>query len=203
MKTLALFLVSFLLVSNAISQDLPKSRLCFGVGIDIGFFYPTDVNNYIEDNLPSGYATEYGFTGMYSNYGLHVLLGYKIYKNWEFQWVSEAAMAPKFIIYNGTESGDSFYDFWRISSGIMANVHIPTNAYGKHSFFFGVGPILHYMTFKDYSGATIGPRLQVGFSLNNYKFNPQVYLAADYANVSDNGFNLNYSSIKIGVNANF
>lgn len=199
MKTLILFLASFLLICNANSQDLPKSRLCFGVGIDIGGFYPSDVNDYIDSHLPSG-ETSFGFRGVYANFGLHLALDYKIYKNWEFQWVTEGVMAPKYVVSN---VGDYYFNFWRISTGIMGNFHVPINSTGKHSIYFGVGPIFHYMTFKEYAAATVGPRVQIGFSLNNYKFNPQVYLAADYASANDYGFNLNYSSIKIGLNANF
>jgi hypothetical protein len=199
MKTLFLFLASLLLTCNVFSQDLPKSRFCFGAGLDIGFFYPSDVNNFIENDLPDG-ETTFGYMGIFANFGLHVTLGYKIYKHLEFQWLFEGVAAPKYV---STNVGDYSYNFWRVSSGVMGNFHIPMNSTGKHSFYFGIGPILHSMTFKKYSSMAVGPRLQLGVSLNNYKFNPQIYLAGDYASANDQGFNLDYSSVKIGCNVNF
>jgi hypothetical protein len=203
MKTIYLFLVALFLFANVQSQELPKkSRVCFGMGISFGFFDPQDINSYIKSDLPSSYVNEFGTTDLFMNYGLNATLGLKIYKFWEFQWNFEGFMAIK-TIYITTSSTTYFYDFWRVSTGPMVNFHIPLNAIGKHSIYFGAGPILHYMTFKEYGAVTVGPRFQVGFSMNNYKFNPQVYLAADYASADDSGFNLNYSSIRIGCNVNF
>jgi hypothetical protein len=204
MKTICSLLTALFLCINMQSQELPrKQRVCFGAGIDIGFFYPKDVNDYIDRELPSG-ETVFGVNGLYANYGLHTTLGYKIYRNWEFQWLVEGVMAPKYVT---TTIGDYYYDFWRLSTGVLVNFHIPLNAIGKHSIFIGAGPFFHNMTFKEYNASTIGARFQVGFSINNYKFNPQIYLAGDYAsaNASANGrnLNLNYSCAKIGVNVNF
>jgi hypothetical protein len=200
MRTFFSLLTAVLLLTNVQSQELPKKqRICFGVGIGFGFFYPGDVNDYIADELPSG-TTVFGVNGLFMNMGLNLTLGYKIYRNWEFQWLTEAYAAPKYVT---TNVGDYSYNFSRLSTGIIVNYHIPMNAIGKHSIYFGAGPFFHNMTFKAYNASTIGARFQVGFSINNYKFNPQVYIGGDYASANDGDFNLNYSCARIGVNLNF
>jgi hypothetical protein len=198
-KIFCLLTVVFLFI-NAQSQELPrKQKFCFGGGIGIGFFYPQDVNDYIANELPSG-ETVFGVNGLYMNLGINLTLGYKIYRNWEFQWLAETYAAPKYVT---TNVGDYSYNFWRVSTGVLVNFHIPMNAIGKHSIYFGAGPLFHNMTFKEYNASTVGARFQVGFSINNYKFNPQVYLSGDYASANDGSFNLNYSCFRIGVNLNF
>ena len=62
------------------------------------------------------------------------------------------------------------------------------------------------LSFEEFSGNTIDPRFQVGFSMNNNKFNPQVILAVDLAKTEadeSEAFELDYSSVRFGVNLNF
>ena len=93
-----------------------------------------------------------------------------------------------------------------ITGGVMANFLVPLSPTRNSSIILGAGLLYNNITFEDFSGSNVNPRFQTGISLNNNKFNPQVIIANDLANSTDEkfeAFDLDYSSVSAGVNLNF
>ncbi|UCG28239.1 MAG: outer membrane beta-barrel protein [Bacteroidales bacterium] len=191
------------------AQDEPirfaKGKFLVGIGINIGFFNPEDVNQYIEDWMSSkGFLELLGTSDMIMNLGAHFDMGYRINDNIELYGTLEYCAGMKYISVSG--GSNYFFHLSRFSPGFIANILIPLSSSARNSFFIGGGVLYHIMKFEEYSGNTAGYRIQAGFSLNNFNFNPQIFLAYDGAKTSDQdyeNFELKFSGIQIGVNLNF
>ncbi|MBN2275248.1 MAG: hypothetical protein JXR41_12235 [Bacteroidales bacterium] len=183
-----------------------------GLGIGIGVFYPEDVNEYIEADLPSNIITSYGNTDIYMYEALNASLTYKI--KWiDITAILEYALGPKWIIItNGT---NHFYNFRRISPGLLVNFYVPTGT-GRHALFLGGGAQYHFMKFEDITRNKIGFRVNLGYCLQFNGISVQPYLAFNLANAKGpetqgtyigteqfDRFDLNYTGGQIGVNLSF
>lgn len=182
-----------------------KGKFLVGIGIHIGFFSPDDVNQYIESWLAEENLIEsVGFSDLVLNLGAHFDLGYRINDYVELYGTIEYSAGMKYIkVIGGTSK---FFNFNRFSPGVVANALIPLSKNAKNSIFFGGGVFYHAMRFENYECNVPGYRGQFGFSLNNFGFNPQVYLAYDFSkgeDKTDESFKMDYSGIQIGVNLNF
>lgn len=201
--TLILVLFCYVASLNAQSSNTANFAVYPGFGIGFGFFYPKDVNEYIENDLP---AMDYqiGFSDMIMYFEGHVSLTFKI--KWiDITSIVEYAIAPKYITVSGSSEGDYFYSFGRLSPGVLANFYFPIGS-GKHALYAGGGAQYHFMKFEDYNGNNIGFRLNAGISLQFRNFNLQPYVAFNIANAKDEeveNFNLNYTGGQIGVNLSF
>ena len=124
--------------------DIDKSSGLYpGFGIGLGVFYPEDVNNYIEADIPSNIITSYGTTDLYMYEELHAFLTYKI--KWiDITGIMEYALGPKWIVISG--STNLFYNFRRISPGLLVNFYFPTGT-GRHAIYLGGGAQFHFMKF--------------------------------------------------------
>jgi len=200
---------SLIFTLSVTAQDesirLGNGKFIVGIGINIGFFSPDDVNQYIEDWLDQlGVLETIGFTDIFLNMGGHFNVGYRINDYVELYGTAEYSGGMKYIkVIGGTSK---FFNFRRISPGFVANVMIPLSLNAKNSIFFGGGVFYHLLKFEDFEGQTPGFRGQFGFSLNNYGFNPQIFLAYDFAKGNDGtyeDFELDYSGIQFGLNLNF
>lgn len=201
MKKLLIAII-VLISLNAYSQNEMKPfRFYVSPSIHVGFFSPTDVNNYIETET-SYLTTTAGSTNLFLNLNLGLGLGFRFVNIFEFQTVAEYSIAPKIIVVTNGESLS--YTYSRFSGGLIANLLIPLSSdERKTSFIIGGGLLYHNLSFEDYMASTIAPRFQIGLSLNNNKFNPQILISGDIINASDGNFNLNYSGVRIGANLNF
>ena len=179
-----------------------------GIGFGLGVFYPTEINDYIKDDLSDYITTN---ADLYANFFLRGSFGIQFNRYFVLEPVLEFAIAPKIII-----GADGSYIFGRVSPGILANFHIPVSN-GKHSVFLGGGALFHYMWFEDYSGSTIGPAIQGGISLNFGKsLNPEAYAGVNFARTQGkyNGsiyidhpgppeLQLAYTDFHLGLRVNF
>ena len=173
-------------------------------GIGIGFFYPGDVNDYIEASLPAGYVMEYGFNDLIMNITLQGGVTFRM-KQFDISGLFEYALAPKYIMV--TNGDDYPFFFHRFSPGIAANYYVPVGT-GRHAFMVGGGINYSFMKFEQFTGSSPGFRIQAGFSLQFGHFNLQPYGAFSYAKATDNetdwgDFTLNYTGGQIGVNLSF
>ena len=197
MRKITLIFICLALSVNLTAQDLFQFK--FFPSVHIGFFYPDDVNSYIANDL-SGYIITQGTSDLILNINLGMGFGFRFANLFEIQPIVEYSIAPKIII-----NIDKSYSFNKFSGGIMANFLIPVASNRKHSIIIGGGMFYHNMTFEKFSGNTIDPRFQAGFSINNNRFNPQIILSVDLAKTeADNNeyFELDYTSVRIGVNLN-
>jgi hypothetical protein len=200
MRKIALLIIGLIFTLQLSAQDLPKPfQFKFYPSVHFGFFSPDDVNQYIADDL-SNYTVTFGTTDLIMNFNLGVGFGFRILNLVEFQPCFEYSIAPKVI------SGADSYSFTKFSGGMLANFMIPIAPNRRSSILVGGGILYNNMSFEEYSGSSVNPRVQAGLSLHNNGFNPQVILAYDLAKTfADNAeyFELDYSSFRIGVNLNF
>ncbi len=186
-------------------ENTTKSALYPGLGFGIGIFYPSDVNDYINDDM-AGYYQQAGTYNMFLYLGLHGSLTYKI-KWFDMAGIAEYAIAPKFIFISNT-SEIITYNFHRFSPGLLANFHIPMKS-ERHEFLLGGGAQYHWMKFEDFKGENIGFMFQAGVNFNLSKVILQPHLAVNLAKaegVNTQGHNncdLNYSGVQIGLNIFF
>jgi len=169
-------------------------------GVSIGFFYPSDVNDYIESTLGSFYSTEFGSEDMFMYLELYGGVAFRL-KRMDVTGFLEYALAPKWVVV--TNGDDISFTFSRISPGVNANYYIPIGS-GKHALFVGGGIQYHIMDFEEFYASAPGFRLQAGISLQFGKFNIQPYGAFKYARATDSDndlggdFDLNYTGGQIG-----
>lgn len=157
------------------AQDMKKFAFGPGIGIGVGFFSPTGVNEYIKNDL--GENTINGDLYLYEEA--------KVFLNFKFKWFDvvpmvEYAIGPKWVI-----NGDKSYFFNRLSPGVTADFFIPMGMSGKYAFFLGAGTQYHMMSFEGYKGETIGYRFQLGFDLQFGSFNLQPTLYFNLANAKN------------------
>jgi len=200
MKRLSIILLIVFASIQAKSQDESSTfDFKFFPSIHFGFFNPSDVNTYIENDL-SAYSIEFGTTDLVMNFNIGLGASLRFFELFEIQPVFEYSIAPKII-----SGADKSYSFTKMSGGVIANLLIPLSDSKKHSIIIGAGMLFNQINFEDFSGSSFNPRFQAGMSLNNKKFNPQLIIAYDMAKANDSEikyFELDYSSVRIGVNLN-
>jgi hypothetical protein len=95
----------------------------------------------------------------------------------------------------------------RMVFSVSANYNQRFTETARCSFFVGVGP--EFQTFTIFNSSTVGLRMQLGLSLNNYQFNTKIYFALDTAggkikNLENaEGYRFNYVSSRLGFLFNF
>jgi hypothetical protein len=203
----ALLIIVFLLPGALVQsrESSPDHAVYPTFGVGIGFFYPRDVNNYIESSLPSGYTTEYGFSELIMYLDVHAGITFRM-KQFDISGMVEYDIAPKLIMVTNGDDINFFYN--RLAPGITANYYIPV-ASGRHAFFIGGGVNYSFLKLEDFTASNPGFRLQAGFSLQFGKFNLQPFGAFNYVSATDSSdpdwedFKMNYTSGQIGVNMSF
>lgn len=198
MRKITLIFLCLVLSVSLTAQD--SFQFNFFPSVHIGFFNPEDVNDYIANDL-SGYSITMGTTDLILSFNLGLGVGFRFANLVEIQPIVEYSIAPKIIA-----NIDKSYSFSKFSGGMMANFLVPLADDRKHSIILGAGMFYNNLKFEEFTGNTIDPRFQAGFSLNNNKFNPQILLSVDLAKTEADDheyFELNYTSVRIGVNLNF
>lgn len=170
-------------------------------GLSVGFFYPSDVNDYIESSLGSSYTTEYGSEDIFMYLELQGGIAFRMNRI-DISGFLEYAFAPKWIVV--TQGDNITFNFSRLSPGVNANYYIPIGT-GKHSMFVGGGVQYNIMDFEEFHASSPGFKIQGGISLQFGKFNIQPYAAFKYAKATDSSdrvwgdFDLNYTGGQIGL----
>jgi hypothetical protein len=196
----------FCLVAQPVkAQDMKKFAFGPGIGIGVGFFNPDGVNEYINYTL-SEYIT--------TNANLYMYEEVKAFLNFKTRWFDvvpmvEYAIGPKIVV-----GADETFFFNRLSPGVTADFFIPMGMSGKYALFLGGGAQYHMMSFKGYTGETIGYRFQFGFDLQFGSFNLQPTLYFNLANAKNalnddnvdhtfNNHDLDYTGGGISINMSF
>ncbi len=180
------------------------------IGFGIGFFYPQDVNQFIKDEIISGYGASYN-TDLYMYLELKGGVTVRL-KKVDFSALLEYDIAPKIVMVT---NGESFsFGYSRVSPEISANYYIP-NQSGKNAFFIGGGVNYSFMSFKGFNASSPGFKLQAGYSMQFGKFNMQPYVAFRYSRATDTSdavwgdadqnteFTLDYIGGQIGIILSF
>jgi hypothetical protein len=214
-KLLQAFLAITLLfaISSSIqSQDSSeKSFLVYPtLGLGIGFFYPGDVNDYIEEEINAGMSSSYN-TEIYAYLEVKGGITFRL-KNVDFSALLEFDISPKFVTVSGGD--DISYAFTRVAPEISANYYIP-NKTGRNAFFIGAGVSYGFLDFRDFAASAPGIKLQAGYSMQFGKFNLQPYGCFRYTKATDSSgaiwgtmdqhveIDLDYTGGQIGVIMSF
>ena len=202
-KLTTLFLTVFLISqsvisqsqSNVITENRTDKHFYFAIGFGEGFFYPGDVNDYIEHHIQDIEVTS-GVENLFLNIVGRASLIYQINKTIDISLIGEYAWGPKLIAVTNGEN--KYFHFDRATTGITAKFHIPVKS-GKNSMFFTPGLLYNFMKFEEYKANALGARFGAGFSFNFKKFKLQPFACFDYTKAIDDGFELNYTGGQIGV----
>ncbi|HPM12745.1 MAG TPA: hypothetical protein PK734_04560 [Bacteroidales bacterium] len=172
-------LAVFFIVNTAFSNtnngikfynETEYKKIGIGFGIGFGFFYPSDVNDYLEERYQN-YSTVN--LSIYMNEQLSITATYRLAKYMRINITGEAAIGPKLM------STGTFYNYGRFSGGAELYFNKPIGS-TKHSFIFGVGPMYHHMYFEGSKGNDLGMRIiPFGISMQFGKFQPQVIVGCD------------------------
>ncbi len=191
--------------SKNINQDHEFDNFGIGFGIGFGFFYPGDVNDWIEREY-SNYTQEFGSFDIIMNENISLVATFRPINMLRINISAEAGIGPKLVTTD--DAGTNFHNFGRYSGGVEAYLNVPFGS-GRNSMLFGVGSFFHHMYFEDYSGNTIGVRvIPFGMSFQFGDFQPQILLGGDLlSSVTDtrggNNFELNYNHGFIHINLLF
>ena len=199
-------ILAIICLQFSFSQNSEEKKVIVkpGISLGLGIFYPREINKYIENDLSNYITTN---ENLYLNFFLRGSVGIQFSKMFVLEPVLEFALAPKIVI-----GADRSFVFGRVSPGILANLHVPVGS-RRNTFFLGGGALYHYMWFKDYSGGTIGPAFQAGFSMNFGKsLNPEAFAGFNYAKAQGKdrslgnmspGLELSYTDFHMGIRINF
>ena len=180
----------------AVQFSYGQGSIKFNPGFGFGFFYPKDVNDYIESLYNNAYMT-YGTTDIFMNF--YASLG--IIKEFEgdiaLKVSGEIAFAPKIIsVTNGEGSG--FYSLNRLSPMVCIDKYFPVA--DNSALFIGLGAHLNYLQFKSWNAITPGGHLELGYRLSFDDYDVEAFVAGDYINgKADSNMSLNYTGIRAGA----
>jgi hypothetical protein len=195
-------------VSKLTAQETVEKKTVVypSFGLGIGFFYPKDVNDYIQNEFDQLGYTEQVNTSMYMFMEVHGGITFRM-KRVDITGSLEYDFAPKLVVVTGGGSNIT-YVYSRISPLVTANYYIPVKS-GKHAFFIGGGVNYSFMKFKNFSASNPGLKLQAGFSMQLGKFNMQPYAAFNMVKATDSShpewgdFELSYTGGQIGIILSF
>lgn len=187
--------------TNIIVQDPEFDKFGIGFGIGFGFFYPSDVNDWLDEKY-SNYMMQFGSIDLFMNEQIAFVASFRPVKMLRININAEAGIGPKLV--NTNDAGTNFHNFGRYSAGTEAYLNVPIGS-GKHSVLFGAGVSYHHIYFEEYRGNTIGLRIiPFGMSFNFGGFQPQILLGGDLlSKATDGTFELNYNHGFIHINLLF
>lgn len=170
---------------NQESKPGPKF-FYFGAGVNVGFFYPTDINDYLEDRY-SNYILEFGMYGMIMYYTINIDGAFFFCRYTELKLELECSASPKFISADETD----FYLFNRITPALKFNFHIPAGS--RMSVYLGPGVNYNRLKFKgpDFTNTRtcIGLSGQAGVMVRFRKFAIQPGFTFNYIKAEGNAPN--------------
>lgn len=201
--------------SRAPQDRGPKWMSVFlGPGLSFGFFYPADVNSYMEAwvDRQGTVVSQSGFTGMFLNLVPRVTFEFLPLPYLGIQAVGEVGWGPKILSVSGGDS--EFFNFMRYSGGGGVNGYLPLKQ-GSMALLAGGAVLYHHMDFDGYAKGTVGFRGKLGLRIYNRRFTPEIVVAFDWARAElDRGdphdparsrgpAALNYTGVLIGANFYF
>ena len=167
-----------------------------GGGFSYGFFYPIDVNEYIE-NMYTNYITTN--TEIYMNFSFRLVAGVMVNKNIGVRGQLSASFAPKVVV-----GADDFYSLNRYAPGAGMDFFIPLDN-NANSLFGGITADLSFMSFEGYKSTGIGYQLRGGMRWAGtgngfFDFFGAIDLAKHKTNALELPY-LSYNGVQLGVTA--
>jgi hypothetical protein len=208
MKTINLALILFILISASLqaqdnNNDLnltgsSKGGLYVDLGFINGFFYPSAVNDFIVNDLPSNFYVTEGTTDMFMNFSFAGGLSYIAKNNIGLKGLAVFSIAPKMITVT---NGDVYtYTLWKVSPTAILSYYIPVGPIIK--FGPGIGISGNLIGFNGQSEFSVGGRGQLELLLMlGDKVNVSGFTGVDFAkvNVLEEPKELNFTSFILGM----
>ncbi len=175
--------------NNADTETKIEKRRIFsiGIGINLGFFYSEDINNYIRTASRIGQSTTvvYGSSDLFLGFTPVLSINIMPIKYLNIQVTGEIRWAPKFITGYGVE--DRLINYVRYSPGVIISGYLPLGSSEKIGLLLGAGCFYHFMRFEGYNADSLGVRGQFGLRIDFQKLSIDILLSYDYApaNVSN------------------
>jgi hypothetical protein len=188
-------------------------RFFIGVGFSLGFFWPPDVNGYIQGYKDSLGPTldESGTTTMFVNLVPRIAIAMNIGRYAQVAALGEIGWAPKVV--SETNSGNSeVFHFVRYSGGLMFTANLPLSPLRGDSLFAGVAPMVHHMRFEGFEKTAFGIRGVAGYRFYEGILLIDAFMAVDVVKGDTGrpiGFGnqssmvLNYSGVLFGATVYF
>ena len=178
-KFLLVLIIPFMFLQIYSQSDIKP--ISFGIGGGIGFFYPQDINRYLNDNY-SSYMLTSGVYDMFLYFVVNAKGSFFFTKNTELQLEAEWAFSPKFIAVDG-EADTYFYH--RLTPAVKFHIHFPLR--DDYSVYFGPGINWNRMKLNtpngsDYHGNCIGFSGQGGVMVRFEKSAMQPFVTVNIIN---------------------
>ena len=196
-------------ISNTADAEtkIEKRRIfSIGIGINLGFFYSEDINNYIRVASRIGQSTTvvYGSSDMFLGFTPVLSINIMPIKYLNIQVLGEIRWAPKFITGSGVE--DRLINYVRYSPGVIISGYLPLGSSERVGLLLGAGCFYHFMRFEyyynslenryeGYSADSLGFRGQFGLRIDFHKLSIDILLSYDYAPANAS----NGSSVKMNL----
>lgn len=185
--------------SNGQHELISVGKVFVGAGASYGFFYPSAVNEFLND-IYSNYILTQGVYDIFMNYTLRASLGTQLSDYFCVRGELSYSVAPKFIT---TNIRDELYSLNRLSPGVIGEVLIPVSSFGNY-LFGGAMLNFNYFTFEGYNASSFGGQLRGGVRwLGTDKFFFDVFIAIDAAKGATKSFagptHLSYNGAQFGV----
>ena len=148
------------------------SRYAIGIYGGFHFFYPNDVNDYIESELAGTTATS-GFKNMILCFDIGLGFKYMYNENFGIKAGVDGLLGPKIVM-----NADYSYLLSAVSPGASALAVLPLG--DDFSLFAGIGPDFYFSWFKSYFGYGIGGKAELGVQVNR---EAEVSLVGRYAKI--------------------
>jgi hypothetical protein len=193
MKKIVLISVLFSLSLLVKSQDQqsPPPKFYLGFQYSAGFFYPSDVNDYIDNYLKvHNIIIQAGSSAIFMNHCFDFTGLYMVNSVIGIQGGADIAFAPKFLSVSNGES--KFFNFWRFSPWGGANLY-------AGSFCISGKGMYNMMSFEGYKVSKLGWNVTASYGVNisTLRFSP--FIAFDYAKGdATNNFELNFTNVRFG-----
>ena len=194
-----LLFVLLFIPTLAFAQDEEKKHIQAGVGFSFGFFNPADVNDYIDWRL-QGASMETGFSEIIMHFGGKAFVGYRADNNLGIEAFLEGNIAPKILSVSNGEDLNIMLN--RVAPGVQLSYDIRLGK--KHSIILGAGPTYNMISLRDdgdkvASASAIGGKFTVAYQFSHKHIAPRAFIDIDYAKATDNGIEMNYSGVQIGL----
>lgn len=154
-----------------------RKWLFIGVGMNLGFFYPKDVNDYL-DALETQQGGDPRDSNILVSFGGHLKVSFRLMEYLRIHVVGDFDFAPSSVTTKGVK-----LVLLHISPGLELTAHLPLGRRRLSSLFAGVGVLYHWMQLPKHKieAGTAGFRAMLGWSLYAGRSMVSVALIFDYA----------------------
>jgi hypothetical protein len=150
--------------------------------------------------MSSGWNITRGNPNITTSPSLNIAPTVKLNSHWKLRIPLEYGFGSRTVSVN---TNSTRYTMNRFSPGVIAYYY--TTAGDNTSFFTGIGPLGHFMSFENSSSSTIGGRLELGFSWTGKNSDREILIMYTSAKGSTNAnpSEIDFSGLSFGIRVTF